>query len=96
MVSIDGIRSALCEIAPSYGIAEAYLFGSYARGEQSDASDVDLVVILDKPLGFKRAKLHDELERRLGLPVDIVFGESQLFEPIRVAYEHDKVAVYAA
>ena len=96
MVSIDDIRSALREIAPNYGIAKAYLFGSYARGEQSDESDVDIVVILDKPLGFKRARFHDDLEQRLGLPVDIIFGEGQLYDPVRMTYEHDKVAVYAA
>ena len=96
MVDIDDIRAALADIAPAFGISEAYLFGSYARGEQDCESDVDLVIVLDKPLGFKRARLGEELELRLGLPVDLVFGETQLYQPFRAAYERDRVMVYAA
>ena len=95
-MGIDDIRSALVDIAPAYGISKAYLFGSFARGEQTDDSDIDLVVILARPLGFKRAKLFEELELRLGLPVDIVFGETQLYEPIRKEFNRDKVEIYAA
>ena len=96
MVSIDDIRAALLEIASDYGIFRAYLFGSFARGEQSGDSDVDLVLELSAPLGFKRAKLHDDLERLIDAPVDLVFGEEQLYEPVRADYERDKVMVYAA
>ena len=80
-MGIDDIRSALVDIAPAYGISKAYLFGSFARGEQTDDSDIDLVVILARPLG---------------LPVDIVFGETQLYEPIRKEFNRDKVEIYAA
>ena len=94
MVGIDDIRTALASIAPRYGVRRVYLFGSYVRADQGDSSDVDLLVELGRPLGFKRAAMHDEVESALGLPVDMVFGESQLYGPIREGYVRDRVAVY--
>lgn len=56
--------------------AAVYLFGSTARGTRGTGSDVDIGVLLDEDpprtlegLGFD---LQDELERRLGLPVQVV------------------------
>ncbi len=82
--------------APSYGVSRAFLFGSYARGEQTPDSDIDIVVELSRPLGFKRARLAESLENRLGVPVDLVFGSNQLFAPVRERFERDKVALYEA
>ena len=96
MTSIDDIQSALTDIAPEFGVLRAYLFGSYARGDQTRESDIDLLVVLEAPLGFKRARFYEELEQRLGLPVDIIFGESQLYEPARESFNRDKVMIYAA
>lgn len=95
MVALDDIRSAIADLAPAFGVSRAFVFGSYARGEQSEQSDVDIVVDLNRPLGFKRAELHDELEARLGLPVDLIFGEHQLYEPIRHKFNEEKVLIYA-
>ena len=95
-LTIDDISRTIAEIAPEYGISRACLFGSYARGEQARGSDVDLVVDLSRPLGFKRAELHEAPEERLGCKVDLVFGANQLHAPIYESFERDKVVVYAA
>lgn len=54
----------------------AYLFGSYARGEQRTASDVDIAVLLpeDAPGGLAGplTTLRGDLERLLRLPVDLI------------------------
>jgi predicted nucleotidyltransferase len=77
-VTLNKIRSAIGDIASEYGIGRAFVFGSYARGEQTDTSDIDLLVELDRPLGFKRGRMCLEIESRLELPVDLVFGREQL------------------
>ena len=92
----EDIARAVAELAPEYGISRASLFGSCARGEQSGGSDIDLVVDLSRPLGFRRAELHEVLEERLGCSVDLIFGAEGLYAPVREGFERDKVVVYAA
>lgn len=48
------------------------LFGSYAREEQKDGSDVDILVDVDPSIGLEFVTLADTIEKALGLPVDLV------------------------
>jgi hypothetical protein len=48
------------------------LFGSYARNEQTASSDVDIMVEFDGKIGIKFIDLANELEKALGLKVDLV------------------------
>lgn len=94
MTSISSIREALAATAPAYGVAAADLFGSYSRGDQTAGSDVDIVVELMRPLGFRRAAFIRDLQERLGVPVDVIFGADQLYAPVRASFEQEKVSVY--
>ena len=50
-----------------------YLFGSLARGDDSEASDVDLLVEFDDNGSlFDLMHIEDEVEQLLGVPVDVV------------------------
>jgi uncharacterized protein len=61
------------ELREQYGLKEIGIFGSYVRGEQKEESDLDLLVELEKPVGFVRfLKLENALSQLLGLPVEIV------------------------
>jgi predicted nucleotidyltransferase len=94
MIDIETIKNAVSELVPEYGINKAFLFGSFARGEADESSDVDLVVELGRPLGFRRGRLCLELESRIGRPVDLAFEAEQLYPPIRKQFELDKVLIY--
>jgi predicted nucleotidyltransferase len=48
------------------------LFGSYAKGQPDDASDVDVVVEFERPIGFKFMELAGYLEGLLSRKVDIL------------------------
>jgi len=48
------------------------VFGSFARGEQEEASDVDILVELERPIGLAFFELWDELENLLGRRVDLL------------------------
>ena len=64
-------------IARDLGVTELYLFGSMARGTDTDDSDVDF--IYDLPAGPKRYRvvdaLRNTLSQSLGRPVDLVRKE---------------------
>ncbi len=56
-----------------FGVASLYLFGSVARGEATEDSDIDVLVDFDRPVGyFELARLQHHLEALLSTPVDIV------------------------
>lgn len=44
MLSIEEIKSYIIPVVEKYPIKRVILFGSYARGDASDKSDIDLVV----------------------------------------------------
>ena len=61
------------ELKEQYGLKEIGIFGSYVRGEQNEESDLDILVELEKPVGFVRfLKLESALSQLLGVPVEIV------------------------
>ena len=71
--TIDEIKAKTAPIAKAYGVKKVSLFGSYARGEADDNSDVDLYI--DK--GRLKSLLQyfsfvDELEKNLGCHVDVI------------------------
>jgi predicted nucleotidyltransferase len=70
----DRLRDRLRD-APA-GVVCAYLFGSFARGEATSRSDVDVAVLFEKDpeprLDAGPLDLEGELERALGRPVQLV------------------------
>jgi hypothetical protein len=56
-----------------YNVKSLSLFGSVARGEEKEISDVDILVSCGKPIGlFAFVKLKGHLEEILSTPVDLV------------------------
>lgn len=77
MIGIAEIRERL-RIAPPdlrqrYPIRSLAVFGSYVRNEQTDASDLDILLDYERPMSFfTLARLRRELETITGLKVDLV------------------------
>ena len=73
MQDITTIKRAFTPIAEEYGLKRAYLFGSYARGEAREDSDVDLLIEKGRPLSLiMLSSLLQDARAALGLPVDLV------------------------
>ena len=76
MRSLEEIKEILQrhkeEIRERYKVEIIGVFGSYARGEQRDTSDVDILVELIEPIGLKFFELWDYIESILGIEVDLI------------------------
>lgn len=71
------LRQKDVELAKQFGVKSLLLFGSVARNEATTASDVDLLVEFNRPVGyFGLFALQDYLEELLGCPVDLGAPES--------------------
>ena len=69
--TIDDIRQRVLPVAMRYGVERVYLFGSYARGDASPDSDIDLRIDSGAIRGyFKLAGFYRELEEALAMPID--------------------------
>ena len=74
MLTLDNIKKAVAPLAEKYDILKVELFGSYADGKATEASDADFLVIFraDIPSIFKVMGFKKELENSLRCPVDVV------------------------
>lgn len=74
MLIMDKIRQTVTPLAEKYDVAKVDLFGSYADGSATEASDVDFLVMFNikTPSIFKVMGFKEELQNRLQHPVDVV------------------------
>ncbi len=71
--TIDEIKERVKPIAERYGIDRVWLFGSYARGEATEESDIDLLLSYTKLIGkFAYGGLFEDFSDALDKSVDIV------------------------
>ncbi|WP_456431460.1 nucleotidyltransferase family protein [Nitratifractor sp.] len=76
-----------------YGIEAIALFGSTARDDGTDGSDIDLVILRSRSKDyFKRAEAKYFLERQLGKKVDLGYFDS-IRPVIRKRIENDLIYV---
>ena len=68
---IHPLRSQEAVLRQDYGIRSLRLFGSVAREQQTEQSDIDVCVEMD-PKPFVRLHVKDYLERLLGCSVDVI------------------------
>ena len=73
--TIDELRDRIVPITQKYNIPAVYLFGSYARNEATDGSDVD--ILIDREGSsirgmFDMGGLYTELQESIGKEIDLV------------------------
>ena len=103
--TIDEIRRRVAPVAEKYQLAAVYLFGSYARGEATVDSDIDLLVDLTGSTvhGIVFGGLYNDLAEALGVSIDLItmtsliqpsgFDSDRLF---RESIERERMMIYAA
>ena len=95
-MSTQTMTKIIADYFKTQPVLKAWLFGSYARGEETSESDVDILVEFDhsSPIGlFAYARMWRELQERLGLDVDLV--EEGTLKPFAVeSANQDKKLIY--
>ncbi|MFQ6105092.1 MAG: nucleotidyltransferase family protein [Candidatus Glassbacteria bacterium] len=66
------LEKAKPELTRRYGLKRIAIFGSYARGEQNEGSDVDILVEVDPSIGLGFVDLADRIEELLGVRTEVV------------------------
>lgn len=96
MISPTDISTAVSRVLARYDVREAYLFGSFARGEQAPDSDIDLRLACGATMTFGALyELSLELEKELGRKVDIVTNPPEHMRPaFRKSIKQDEVCIY--
>jgi hypothetical protein len=100
MLTKDGIlktlRSHRTRLALEFGVRRIGLFGSYARNEQGETRDIDLLAEFNTPPGLKFIELTEYLEAVLGKSVDVLTpGGIQAIRNPRVAQKIQETVIYA-
>jgi uncharacterized protein len=91
MSNIDKIKLILTPLFIQYGVTKGAIFGSYARGEETENSDIDLLFSIGKSMPLNEwNKMESNIQDAIGKKVDFVeFGSL----PKRVELEVLKEAV---
>ena len=95
-MSTQAMTQTIAEYFKTQPVLKAWLFGSYARGEQTPLSDVDILVEFDDKARvslLKHAAMICDLEKILDRAVDIV-PDKKLLPRIRKSVNQDKQLIY--
>ncbi len=95
ILTIKQIKERIKPVIEKHHIKDVYLFGSYARGEATRDSDVDIYCDKgDADTLFKMSSLKEELENALNKIVDIVTIGSQIDDYFKKQLEEDMIKIY--
>lgn len=94
--NINTIAEAVQDVVRDYDVQAAYLFGSYARGEAAETSDVDLRLECGPSMTFGILyRIQKRLEESLDRGVDIVTCRPEHMRPrFRDRIQRDEVLLY--
>lgn len=96
--TLDDIVAKIIPIAKQYNISKVYLFGSYARGEEDENSDIDIALELEDV--SKYMDIYGNLSSIFGGNVDILLV-SDLLSPrtnigalVKKSFLNDRILLY--
>jgi predicted nucleotidyltransferase len=79
---IETLKKEMPYFKEKYGVKRIGLFGSCAKGDFTETSDVDIIVEFEKPIGFEFMDFTEYIENILGRKVDVITSAG--LESIRI------------
>ena len=92
--TIETLKSSRDYLKDHYGVRSMLLFGSFARNEQKENSDVDVFVDTLTPDPFLLMEARDYLSNMVKRPVDIIRNHKNLNPRLRRRIEQDGIRVF--
>ena len=95
-MSTQNIIKVIADYFSTQPVLKAWLFGSYARGEQTSQSDIDILFVPDKSQHFSLFTLggmYEDLKDLLGCEVDLI-TVGGLMPFAQESAEQDKILIY--
>ncbi len=93
--SIEELKEVIAPIAEKYHLSKVYLFGSFARGDYNELSDIDLRIEKGELKGmFALCGFYTEVEEALQIKVDVLTTGSLEGNFLRKIAK-DEVVLYA-
>ena len=71
-IIVERLRTIKPALRQEFPLRRMALFGSWARGEQTETSDVDILVDVDPSIGLRFVTLAERLEALLDQHVDLI------------------------
>lgn len=78
---IQILHDALPFLSSTFKVKELGIVGSYSRNEQSEGSDIDILVDFNEPIGWEVVDLQEYLENILSVKVDLILKGGVLTRP---------------
>lgn len=96
ILSLSKLKKIISKIALKHGVSAVWLFGSYARNEAKEHSDVDLLIEKGNvKTMIQLISFQQDLEKHLGIKVDVVTTESIKYDYfILKELERDAFSLY--
>ena len=96
-LSLEDIRQVVAAYFADKPVRRVQVFGSYARGEATADSDLDLLIELSQPAGWEYFRYADDLRRQLGITVDVGSSVSPyiyryIANDLKILYERQQTA----
>jgi len=89
---LSSLKSYQTQYAKEYGIEEIGIFGSYARGNASEESDVDVFIRLKHSNLFLLSRIRIELEEIFGKHTDLVQLRTKMNKYLKNHIEHEAIS----
>lgn len=93
MLTIEEIKERVRPICEHYKIKRMWLFGSYARGEADEKSDVDLCIEGGEFHGWEYGGVYIDLEDSLHSPISLIERDNARKRLLQYIQE-DEVLIY--
>lgn len=99
--TIEEIQQVVKPIAEKYKIEKVWLFGSYARGEATEKSDIDILISnYQRVVPMALANLLGDFEETFKKPIDIVtqnsITDSTSFQTFARNVNKERMSVYGS